>query len=47
MAGVGKFLAGGLLTIAAIGTIVIVKLINEAGKTLRQELANAAAPDAK
>lgn len=41
-----KMLAGGLATFAVIGTVVVVKLIHEAGKIVRQEMANYKDPDA-
>lgn len=41
-----KLLAGGFATVAVIGTVVMVKLIHEAGKILRQEMGNYKDPDA-
>jgi hypothetical protein len=41
-----KFVAGGVTAVAIIGTVVMVKLISEAGKTLRQEMGSYKDPDA-
>lgn len=46
MGTLAKMLGGGVLTVAIIGTVVMVKLISEAGKTLRQEMGTYKDPDA-
>lgn len=47
MGSIAKFLAGGFTVVAVVGTVIIFKLISEAGKTLRSELRDIAEPDAK
>ena len=46
MGPLAKFATGVVFTVAVVGTIVMVKLISEAGKTLRQELKDFNEPDA-